>query len=122
MANPYRGEAALELDERRFTLRLTLGALAELETAFGVEGLAALGEKLSAGKLASRDLIRLLGPLIRGGGERLGEGEIANLITARDLPQVMEAIAACLEAAMPPEAASSTLNALPEAGMATPRP
>jgi Phage tail tube protein, GTA-gp10 len=103
MANPYRGEAALELDERRFTLRLTLGALAELETAFGAEGLAALGEKLGAGKLAARDVLNLLGPLIRGGGERLGEHEISSMITARDLPQVVEAIADCFAAAMPGE-------------------
>jgi hypothetical protein len=114
MANPYRGEAALDLDGRYFTLRLTLGALAELETAFGVEGLAGLGERLSAGKLAARDLLRLLGPLVRGGGQHLGEGEIASLITARDLPQVVAAIAACFAAAMPPEAADIR-SASPEA-------
>ena len=60
MANPRRGEAAVELGAKRYTLCLTLGALAELEHAFGVADLAALGERFAGGRLSARDLLTLL--------------------------------------------------------------
>ncbi len=101
MANPYRGEAELNLAGKLYTLRLTLGALAELEAAFGAEDLGALGERLGAGKLAARDVIRLLAPLLSAGGTRLAAGEIGAMIAPADLPEVMRAIAACFAAAVP---------------------
>lgn len=106
MANPYRGEAELVLGGKTHVLRLTLGALAELETAFGVEGLSALGARLSAGGLGARDLIRLLAPLLRGGGARLGESEVASMVIASDLPALVSAIGDCFAAAMPEDDAS----------------
>lgn len=51
--------------ERR--LCLTLGALAEIETALGVDGIAALAERLRT--LSARDLTVVLSALLRGGGE-----------------------------------------------------
>lgn len=104
MGNPYRGEVSLDLDGRRLALRLTLGALAELETAFGAEGLAALGHRLGEGRLAARDLLRLLGPLARGGGAHESDAELAAHLGAQDLPAVVGAIADCFAAAMPREA------------------
>ena len=53
MTNRRRGEVALELGGQRYTLCLTLGALAELEDAFGVADLAALGERFAAGRLSA---------------------------------------------------------------------
>ncbi|MCA0405277.1 MAG: gene transfer agent family protein [Proteobacteria bacterium] len=106
MANPYRGEAELVLAGKTYPLRLTLGALAELETAFGVEGLGALGTRLGAGGLSARDLIHLLAPLMRGGGARFGATEVASLVEASDLPAVVAAISACFAAALPEDAPS----------------
>ena len=68
MANKRRGEVALQLGAERYTLCLTLGALAELEEAFGVEDLMALAERFGTGRLSSRDLMRLLAVALRGGG------------------------------------------------------
>lgn len=100
MANRYRAEARLKLGEREITLRLTLGALAELEDAFGVSGLAALGERLSAGRISARDVTKLLGVLARGGGETPGEADLADSLGAEELPRVMEAIGACFAGAL----------------------
>jgi len=91
-ANRHRGEVALALGDEMLTLRLTLAALAELETAFGTAGLGALGQRLAAGSPSAVDLIRLLGSAVRGGGQRLGDDAIANLIGAADLPAVAEAL------------------------------
>ena len=45
MGNPYTGEAALVIDGERQVLKLTLGALAELEGALGADSLVALVER-----------------------------------------------------------------------------
>ena len=45
MANPYAGEVALVIDGQRHVLKLTLGALAELESALGADSLVALVER-----------------------------------------------------------------------------
>jgi hypothetical protein len=54
MANPYAGEVALVIDGERHVLKLTLGALAELETVLGVDTLMALAERFEAGRFCRR--------------------------------------------------------------------
>jgi hypothetical protein len=61
MPNRRRGEARITLSGRPHVLRLTLGALAELEDAFGVESLPALAARFGEGRLSSRDLVAILG-------------------------------------------------------------
>ncbi len=50
MANKYRGEIEAEIGAERRTLVLTLGALAELESAFGADDLVALAERFGSGR------------------------------------------------------------------------
>jgi hypothetical protein len=107
MPNARRGEVALQLGDRRYTLCLTLGALAELEEAFGVEDLMALAERFGAGRLSSRDLLALLAVALRGGGHELGDGEVANLPLRDGIAPVAAAIADLLVATFGGEAASS---------------
>ncbi len=71
-------------------LCLTLGALAEMETALGVSG-AAMGERL--GRLSAADLAVVLAALLRGGGEDAALAERAGPAEAA------EAVAAAFEAA-----------------------
>jgi len=78
--NEARGEVALEVDGQPRTLCLTLGALAEIETAFGCKELRELDLRMRA--LSARDLVVVLGALLRGGGEvelasRIGEKSVA---------------------------------------------
>lgn len=79
MANRHRGEVSATLDGRRWTLVLTLGALAELEDAFGVEDLAALADRFGSGRLSARDLNRILGAGLRGAGHDVTDGEVAQM-------------------------------------------
>ncbi len=65
--NGARGEAVAVLAGAERRLCLTLGALAEIETALGVSGVAALAERMRA--LSARDLMAVLAALLRGGGE-----------------------------------------------------
>ena len=68
MPNLHRGEIEAEIGGVRRRLVLTLGALAELEAAFGADDLTALAERFGAGRLSARDLIRIIGAGLRGGG------------------------------------------------------
>jgi hypothetical protein len=65
MANLHRGEIEAEIGGARRTLVLTLGALAELEAAFGAEDLVALTERFSNGRLTARDLTRIMAQVNR---------------------------------------------------------
>ncbi len=93
MANRHRGDVDLLLGDERLTLRLTLNALAELESAFAVADLSALGSRFQSGRLSARDLIAMLGAAVRGGGASLTDAEIATSVTASDLPAATDAIA-----------------------------
>jgi hypothetical protein len=75
MANPRRGEVAHVIDGRPRTLCLTLGALAELEAAFGVDDLVALAGRFAGGRLAARDLVRIIAAGLRGAGETITDAE-----------------------------------------------
>ena len=79
MANKYRGEIEAELGGVRRTLVLTLGALAELEAAFGADDLVALTERFGTGRLKARDLTRIIGAGLRGAGEAVSDDEVAQL-------------------------------------------
>ncbi|MEC7668338.1 MAG: gene transfer agent family protein, partial [Pseudomonadota bacterium] len=54
MANPWRGEVAIVLDGQRHVMRLTLGALAELEAGLGDETLVELVQRFEAGRSSTR--------------------------------------------------------------------
>ncbi len=81
MANRHRGEISAELDGRERTLCLTLGALAELEAAFGVDDLVALAARFEGGKLSACDIARIIGCGLRGAGETVGDDDVASMRT-----------------------------------------
>ena len=77
LANRRRGEVSAVIDGRERVLCLPLGALAELEDAFAVEDVAALLARFGSGRLAARDLIRIIAAGLRGAGESVVEAEVA---------------------------------------------
>ncbi|MBN8963301.1 MAG: gene transfer agent family protein [Rhizobiales bacterium] len=81
MPNRYRGEIDAELGGRRRVLVLTLGALAELEAAFGADDLAALAECFGTGRMKARDLVRIIAAGLRGAGETVSDDEVAAMVT-----------------------------------------
>ena len=73
--NGVRGEVMLEVGGEARVLCLTLGALAEMETALGCETLAELEARLK--RLSASDLLIVLAALMRGGGWSGAASEIA---------------------------------------------
>ncbi|WP_417271183.1 gene transfer agent family protein [Celeribacter sp.] len=76
MANPFQGEVALTLNGERRVLKLTLGALAELEAGLEVDTLVGLVERYEAGKFSSADVLRVVVAGLRGGGWQGGYDDI----------------------------------------------
>ena len=89
--NGVRGETVVVLGGAERRLCLTLGALAEIETGLGVEGLGGVAERMRA--LSARDLMVVLAALLRGGGE---VGVAADAVEPRE---AAEAIARAFAAA-----------------------
>ena len=73
------GAVTAQLNGRTYRLRLTLGALAELEEALEADSLLALVERFEQGRFTSRDLIRLIAAGLRGAGNTITEEEVASM-------------------------------------------
>lgn len=79
MANAKRGEIDALLDGRTYTLCLTLGALAELESGMGAKDLVALAERFEGNRLSARDILRIIGCGLRGAGHALSDEEVSRM-------------------------------------------
>lgn len=79
MANRHRGEIEAVLGGERRVLVLTLGALAELEDAFGGEDILALAARFETGRISARDAIRVIGAGLRGAGNEVSDEEVARM-------------------------------------------
>ncbi|WP_187429203.1 hypothetical protein ROLI_028620 [Roseobacter fucihabitans] len=67
MANPWRGDVALRIDGETRVMRLTLGALAELEAEMKTGSLMEIVERFENATFSSQDVLALLGAGLRGG-------------------------------------------------------
>ena len=76
MANPWRGEVALVVDGEPRVMRLTLGALAELEARLKSESLIELIGRFETGRVPGARPDRAASPGLNGGGWRIGEAEL----------------------------------------------
>jgi len=79
MVNRRRGEISARLDGKDYRLCLTLGALAELESAFAKQDINGLVQRFASGQLASRDMAAILGAGLRGGGNDLTDEQVLGM-------------------------------------------
>lgn len=119
MVNRYRGETALMVEGRALPMRLTLGALAELEQAFAVDSLPALGERFATGRLSAGDVARILAAGLRGAGSPVAEEDVRRMAFDGGLNGAIRAAIALLDATFG-EAADP--KPAPETGTRPPEP
>jgi len=98
MPNKHRGEIGAEIGGATRTLVLTLGALAELESAFGADDLAALAERFAQGRMRSRDLVRIIAAGLRGAGESVSDDDVATMSVADGAQGYVRIVAELIEA------------------------
>ena len=79
MVNRHRGEIEVELGGELRVLCLTLGALAEIEHAYGGEDLLAIAERFESGRIKASDAIKVIGAGLRGGGAKITDEAVAKL-------------------------------------------
>ena len=70
MANAWSGEVGIVIDGAPRVMKLTLGALAELEASMAADSLVALVERFETGAFTTRDVLALIVAGLRGGGWR----------------------------------------------------
>lgn len=97
MVNPRRGEVALAANGTQLPMRLTLGALAELEASFSVDNLTALGDRFGTGQLSARDITRVLAAGLRGAGAQVSDADVADFVFDEGLPGAIRAAVTLLE-------------------------
>ncbi|WP_158967912.1 gene transfer agent family protein [Chachezhania sediminis] len=94
MANPWTGEVALVIDGTPRVMKLTLGALAELEASLGEQSLVDLVERFEQGRFSARDVLALVLAGLKGGGQQI---DAAHLESAEIEGGPMEAARAAAE-------------------------
>ena len=102
-ANRRRGEIEAMIGGERRVLCLTLGGLAELETAFGAESLHDLAARFSTGRLKAADMIRIIGAGLRGGGNLLSDEDVAEMEIDGGLAGAARIVAELLLSAFGPQ-------------------
>ncbi|MEM7775756.1 MAG: gene transfer agent family protein [Pseudomonadota bacterium] len=109
MANRHRGEIDAVFDGKTYSLCLTLGALAELETAFGHDSMVALAERFASGRLGARDAIRVIGAGLRGAGHDISDDVVATMRAENGVAGCVSVVAQLLSATFgePGDAAAS---------------
>jgi hypothetical protein len=102
-ANRQRGEIEAVIDGERRILCMTLGALAELETAFGVDNIAELAGRFSGGKVATRDVMAIIAAGLRGGGNVIEDLDLADCHIEGGIGGALRLAMGLFESAFAPE-------------------
>jgi len=98
MANRHRGEIEAELGGQKYTLVLTLGALAEIEDAYGGEDMIAIAERFESGRIKASDAVKVIGAGLRGAGATLSNEDVSRLSVAGGAAGYLRIVAELLKA------------------------
>ncbi len=98
MPNKHRGEIEARLDGQSMTLCLTLGALAELEAAFGEADMLALATRFESGRISAGDCVRVIGAGLRGAGHQIRDENVARMKTDGGVAGFVAIVADLLQA------------------------
>jgi len=107
MTNRHRGEIEAKRDGASYRLVLTLGALADLESAFGDDDMLALAARFEKGRLSARDCVRIIAAGLRGAGHIVTEEEVAAMQAEGGAAGYVDIVARLLNATFGAEAAST---------------
>ena len=102
MVNPHRGEVELVINGTPRAMRLTLGAMAELETRLECGSMIELAERFEAGRPGAAELMVLLEAGLRGAGSPVADAELADAEIEGGAVAALRAGMALLSAAFRP--------------------
>lgn len=96
MVNRRRGEVYADLGGSQRKLVLTLGALCELEAAFGADDMVALAQRFETGRLSARDAVRIIAAGLRGAGEDISDVDVAQMAMPNGVGAIVQVVAELL--------------------------
>jgi hypothetical protein len=111
MANKHRGEIEALLDGKSHRLCLTLGALAELESAFGDDDMLALAQRFEKGRISAREAARIIGAGLRGAGLDITDEAVCGMQAVGGAAGFIDIVARLLNATFGGEGASEPARA-----------
>ena len=79
MANPLKGQVELELAGQIYKARLTIEAIMSIENALG-SSLLKLASKMSDGDVGVTEIVNILHPGLRGGGNDLSMQQVMQIV------------------------------------------
>lgn len=93
MVNRYAGEAKISIGDDMFILKLTLGAIAEVEDRLGLKSLGDFSRLFSDNGISSRSLIAILtASLVAGGLDRHRAETVTAMLEPHHLPAILEGL------------------------------
>jgi hypothetical protein len=116
MANRHRGEIDARFNGTTYNLCLTLGALAELESAFGDADMLALAQRFDSGRLRAAEAVLIIGAGLRGAGHEISNEQVAALKSDAGAAGFVTVVGQLLQATF---GASETPHAERTAGQST---
>lgn len=95
MANPLKGQIKINLASKEYTARLTIDALMQIEDALG-EGIIKVASRMGEGDVRIKDLVTVLLPALRGGGNDLQANDINKIVQDAGIVQATKSVAMLL--------------------------
>ncbi len=89
--NPKRGELTIALGAKKYKARVTLDVVKRIETSCN-QGVVRIAQTLAAGELTITQIISILTPVIRAGGNDVDEKEVGQALWDAGLADGMKAI------------------------------
>jgi len=95
MTNPLKGQINLDLGDKSYKARLTVDAIIQIEDATGC-GIIKLAQNMSEADIKMKDLISVLTPALRGGGNDLQENDVKKTVGEVGIVDSAKAVAQLL--------------------------
>ncbi len=115
MANKLKGEVTLNLANKDYKARLTIDAIMQIEDACGC-GIIKLATKMSDGDIRMSEIIQVLLPALRGGGNDFQHTDIINLVQETGIVKSTTAVASLLAKTLTDDSEEATDEGKQEQG------
>ena len=99
MANPMKGQIKLTLAGKDYTARLTIDSIIQIEQSVNC-GIIKLANKMAEGDIAVSDLLNILLPALRGGGNDFQMKDVTKIVQDAGIVETTQSVATLLTSAL----------------------
>lgn len=101
MANPLKAQVDINLGGTDYKARLTVDAIIRIEEKVGC-GIIKLATKMADADIRMTDLISVLTPALRGGGNDVREGDVKKMVSEVGIVETAQVVAELLTSSLSP--------------------